>query len=378
LSTSVEDRFAWIVWVDVVRFSEREGQAQRAVMNALTTHLLEHPLLGREDRSERYYMNSTGDGYVVACFQAAYPQPSAIIAFAAGVASARWSTDDGASFEVRVALNYGQIGVPADGLPFPVGHAFNWARRLCDACAPRQVVASAEFVEAARAYEQSTAGHWTATEALEAKHGREILFSVLRGPDLSLEVSPRRAQALWAGERAAFILEALAEGLRGHDSSSSVRLTLWVLDGDGCLRSVAPRVVTHSADHASTRPGSTRYRVDSVVEGPVGAAFADARVIVRCSLPDPDIDAVGYGMVMFGPVPDALAGDLVARVGAMSRRPKSILAVPLQLLMAPAGVLCIDFGQNMAEERLSALGKEVFESAGPVLSALLHLRGLVA
>ncbi len=378
MSAGVEARFAWIVWVDVVRFSEREGQAQRAVMSALTTHLLEHPLFGREDGSERYYMNSTGDGYVVGCFLAAYPQPSAIIAFAAGVAAGPWSTDDGSSFEVRVALNRGQIGVPAEGLPFPVGHAFNWARRLCDACAPRQVVASVDFVDAARAHESSTVGQWSAPEALEANYGREILFSVLRGPNLSTAVSPRRAQALFAEKRAAFILEELADGLIGQQPDCSVRLTLWVLDGDGWLRSVTPRVVAPTSDAAPTQPGTTRYRVDPVVEGPIAEAFARAAVTTRSELPDSVLEPYKYAVAMFGSDPDPAAGDVVQRVRGMSRCPKSVLAVPLQVLRSPAGVLCIDFGRDMPSNHLEALGVEVFDSVGPVLAGLLHLRGLVA
>lgn len=381
----------YILVADIVGFSERSQKEQvRMVQHLLATHR-DDPFVASR-KGEPSYLNSTGDGFVYATSSEGdleLPLQFFELAIRLVQGAGRFEGAKGRPMEIRVGLHFGSLTSNIDGGEgFSVGSGINWAARICDLCAPSQVLVSEELVAEIRARidDEALADRvfpraeepWFSAQV---KHNRTARFRVLLDPALSKAAPPRLARGELIGRHLRQALEILGESIavslcrKGESVKAATkrlnpRLTVWVPNSNGVLHSLRPRVVLPPAPGAPTGPSRTAWAASGTPMGPVSAAFIGKAPVCLLDFPDPAKDPEGYEARWGGcNVPAEV-------VEGFSRRARSFLALPLILFEEPAGVLCVDLMDPLTGQDALALVliDELQLRSGYFLSALLHLR----
>lgn len=377
---------AFVVAVDVVKFSERPLPEQRSVVSHLVTGV-EASSVWRAAPAAGRYLNSTGDGFLLAIeARGSDTLPTDILALARDLAAMTGPfASPSVPFEVRVGVHFGPVDFPAgatNGRSFAVGDGLNWCVRVGDVAGPRQVAASEEFLdEHGRRCQIAT--RWApARESdpfrVRVKHNRYASLRFLVDPALPTGPSPRlgeQARVVLHLERALGIVrDAFLATLTNPGESEAAarsrlnpRLTLWVRNADR-LRPMGRRV------QAQGTP-ATRFTPWPLVEGgrpaknPLAAAWRGRTPRVLVGLPDPDAEERAY-LAFWG-----RHGCPADKVGDFTRRPRALALLPLSLLTdETTGLLCVDFPDPLTgqEDKLHTALEALTEGSGYFLAALLR------
>lgn len=134
---------------DIVGFSERPTWDQQCCVDHLVDGLWKLDLMRGRRQDGSYYLNSTGDGFLLALpSQGPMDLPLGICdAVRELVGHCTGGSGTCGSFEIRVGIHLGRLLVEdqvQDG-GFAVGTGLNWAARIGGLAGPSQVLVSEEF-----------------------------------------------------------------------------------------------------------------------------------------------------------------------------------------------------------------------------------------
>ena len=384
---------ALLMVADVVRFSERAQGEQVQLIQHLLRGLTTDAFFLAQEKEHPGYVNSTGDGFVYATVldgDRELPLQFCDLAARVVVFANRFQDAQGVRMQIRVGLHTGEIvGNISELESFSVGSGVNWCARICDLAADNQVLLS-------EALFQVIFQRFSGSEELKkrffppverepfrvgVKDGRAALFRVLVHDLLSAEASPklvrleeigihlRQALEIVGESVAAFLAgeEPLEEAVR----ASNPRLTLWVPDSMGALRSILPAVELPEPSFGPHARSSTTWPLSQPPCGPVSAAFTGNVQVALLDLPDGSDPSQSEAYLRRWADWNVPA-EMVRR---FSRHPRAILAIPLALFSSgPVGVVCVDLMVPLAglEAAADRLMHEIAIHSGYFITSLLH------
>lgn len=388
---------AYLLLVDVVSFSERLPVDQAAMIRHLLVVLAEERTRHLSDCQEAY-VNSTGDGFVLAApMDGDMDLAARLVNLTEAIVGRAGEHKDGTgrALQIRGGLHVGNVLTRLDAPgaeTFAVGDGLNWVARVASAAAPGQVLASEEFVDAMlktsgydaareRFHPPPSAEHDDGPFRVRVKHDRSASVRVTVGKNLSHAVPPaiERATRIAGHVHTALELvgQSIAAGLAGPDEPPAAalarlqpRLTIWRPRKDR-LHPVPPRVELGAAGSLGQIKTDTTWALPAegaVPAGPLAQAFVHGAPRWLLDLPLPS-HAPEYEAAW------AHVGVPAHVVRGFTRKPRAILALPLQLLDEPVGVVCIDLLDPLsdADDVVERILREVLLRSSYLLAALAHL-----
>ncbi|MCK6503823.1 hypothetical protein L6R53_10555 [Myxococcota bacterium] len=384
---------------DIVDFSKLPTWAQQQAVDHLLAGLEALDLMVERRKAAASYLNSTGDGFLLAVSSKGPAELPRQLCLAARrlVEHCRPKSLAGMSLEIRVGIHVGRLFVdPArpDG-GFAVGTGLNWTARIGGLAGASQVLVSEEFASLVLDHLGPVAfdaefhpPHDQPPYEATVKHGKQARLRILRdggGVELNHQSPPKMGTLQLVDDHLARSVRVVASTLEAvmaqvpddtAGRNANPRYTIWVPRGDRMLR----LPVAHGDARPQDPERSTSYAIgDGTVdgfpgaEGPVAHAFHTGQPVVMTGLPawsGADGDREGYLSRW------ECLGVPRSKVESFSRHSRCVLAIPMTLRPRVAGVLCVDLREpfDAFEAELRAFCLRIMETSGSFIAALLLAR----
>lgn len=379
----VDKPIGYILMVDIAGYSKLPVTAQLLAVEFLSEQFQAMKVI-RDRAVGDFSVNGTGDGFVLAV-PATRDQtlPDLLAGAVEMIRNCQTFAPKGRKvrLEIKAAIYEGQFhfGLTLFGIGGQaIGHGMNMAARLCDLAAPSQLLVHETVVE--RLIDDDGEDLSVVFEPIAGnpcldapvKHGVQLRYRAVDAVGLVTDYSTRvrhmylmrKSLKKGIGTLATWVNDALLDG----NTKSPIRVSLWTPDEKGrflaCPEYRAVAKTQSLTGTALMRPSATVYSL-APAAGPLAKAFDKHG--------KPHWEIRRYSTSGSANYVEEWVADGVDRktVQGFSRKPRSLVALPLVWDDKALGVLCIDTQVAIGKRELEGIAEAISDTDLPHLTAIL-------